>query len=217
MILSHSQAQAFYDRFGNKQDAQAFYEVAALDDLIRHGGFEQAKNVFELGCGTGRLALQLLTTCLPPSASYLGIDLSQTMVDIATQRLSPFMDRAKVQKSNGSLLFPLADNSVDRVVSAYVFDLLSEEDIRQAIREAHRVLAPKGRLCVVSLAEGVTLPSRIVSTLWAALFHLNASLIGGCRPIRLDPFFDGLEWSLDYRNINIQFGIPSEVLIASRR
>jgi hypothetical protein len=36
MVLTRSQAQRFYDRFGKKQDAQAFYEDAALDDLIAH-------------------------------------------------------------------------------------------------------------------------------------------------------------------------------------
>ena len=217
MTLTHSQAEAFYDHFGEKQDIQSFYEDLALDDLIHHGSFEQAKNVFELGCGTGRLALWLLATCLPPFATYVGMDLSQTMIDIAVKRLASFKERAKVVHSDGSMVFPLPDNSVDRVVSTYVFDLLSEEDIRQAIREAHRVLVPKGKLCIVSLTEGVTLPSEIVSGAWKMVFRLNASLIGGCRPIQLDGFFDDREWSLEYRNINIQFGIPSEVLIASRK
>jgi ubiquinone/menaquinone biosynthesis C-methylase UbiE len=139
------------------------------------------------------------------------------MVDIATERLESYKERAKIQKSDGSLLFPIPDQSVDHVVSTYVFDLLSDEDIRQAIREAHRVLVPKGRLCIVSLTEGVTLPSRIVSSLWTAIFRLNASWIGGCRPIRLDTFFNEKEWSLEYRNINIQYGVPSEVVIAKRK
>jgi hypothetical protein len=40
MVLTHSQAQAFYDRFGKRQDSQAFFEDAALDELISHGAFE---------------------------------------------------------------------------------------------------------------------------------------------------------------------------------
>jgi hypothetical protein len=34
MALTRYQAQYFYDRFGKKQDIQAFYEDAALDNLI---------------------------------------------------------------------------------------------------------------------------------------------------------------------------------------
>jgi len=215
MVLTRTQARTFYDRFGRKQDSQAFYEDAAVDDLVAHAEFDQAENVFELGCGTGRLAFRLLKKHLSPSASYLGIDLSQTMIEIAKDRISAFKERAKVAQSDGSMRFPIRDRSVDRVVSTYVFDLLSETDIRYAISEAARVLAPSGRLCLVGLTHGVTFASRIVCALWKALFRLHAPLVGGCRPIRLDPFFDQERWAVDYRNVVTRFGVPSEVLIAS--
>ena len=35
-VLSHAEARRFYDRFGAKQDAQAFYERSALEDLALH-------------------------------------------------------------------------------------------------------------------------------------------------------------------------------------
>lgn len=214
MVLTRSQTRAFYDRFGAKQDSQAFYEDVALDELIAHAAFGEAVQVFELGCGTGRLALRLLAERLSPRASYLGLDLSRTMTGIATRRLAPFGDRAKVVLADGAGSFPLADGSVDRVVSTYVLDLLAEEDIRQTISEARRVLSPDGRLCLVSLTQGVTLSSRIVCALWSALFRLHPLLVGGCRPIRLVPFLDRHLWSIEYRNVVIRFGVPSEVIIA---
>jgi ubiquinone/menaquinone biosynthesis C-methylase UbiE len=217
MILTRAQAKTFYDRFGSKQDAQSFYEDAALDDLVAHAAFEQAKAVFELGCGTGRFTLRLLTNHLPPSASYLGTDLSQTMIDIAAQRIARYEARAKMVLSDGSMPFALPDHSVDRVVSTYVLDLLAETDIREVVAEAHRVLMPGGKLCLVGLAPGVTITSRIVSTIWSAIFSLHAPLVGGCRPVRLDPFFDPNSWSIDYRNVVTGFGVPSEVLVASPR
>jgi SAM-dependent methyltransferase len=67
--LSPARAKAFYDRFGRKQDAQAFYEDAALDDLVSHASFGTARTVFELGCGTGRLAVTLLRERLPEAAA----------------------------------------------------------------------------------------------------------------------------------------------------
>jgi ubiquinone/menaquinone biosynthesis C-methylase UbiE len=215
MVLTRSQAQTFYDRFGRKQDAQAFYENAALKDLIAHAAFEQAEKVFELGCGTGRFALRLLKKHLSPSASYLGIDLSRTMIDLAGQCISPYAERARVVRSDGSMSFPLSDHSVDRVVSAYVLDLLSEEDIRQAIAEANRVLKAGGKLCLVSLTHGVTLASRIVEALWSGVYQRHAAWVGGCRPIDLDSFFDPKSWSIDYGNVVSQLGVASEVIIAS--
>jgi ubiquinone/menaquinone biosynthesis C-methylase UbiE len=215
MVLTRSQAQTFYDRFGRKQDAQAFYEDGALDDLIDHAAFEQVEKVFELGCGTGRFASRLLAKHLSPSAVYFGIDLSQTMITIAQKRILPYKKRAKVSQSDGSMHFPLPNDSVDCVVATYVLDLLPEEDILQAISEARRVLIAGGKLCLVSLTQGVSFVSRIFIALWSAVFRLRPSLVGGCRPILLNSFFDQRNWSVDYRNVVIRFGVPSEVLIAS--
>jgi ubiquinone/menaquinone biosynthesis C-methylase UbiE len=215
VVLTRSQARIFYDRFGRKQDSQAFYEDAALDDLVSHAEFERAEKVFELGCGTGRFAFRLLKDHMPPSASYVGIDLSQTMVEIAEERILLYQARAKVSQSDGFMRFPISDHSVDRVVSTYVLDLLSETDIRHVISEAGRVLAAGGKLCLISLTHGETFASRIVCALWSALFRLHAPLVGGCRPIRIDMFFDQAYWTVVYRNVVIRFGVPSEVVVAS--
>jgi ubiquinone/menaquinone biosynthesis C-methylase UbiE len=214
MVLTPAQLRTFYDRFGKKQDTQAFYEDAALDDLVAHANFEQAQGVFEFGCGTGRFASRLLKEHLPRSASYLGIDISKTMIDIAQQRISSYVDRARVELSDGSLTFPLPDNSVDRVVSTYVFDLLSENDIAQVAREAYRVLTANGKLCLMSLTNGNSLVSRTVSGVWSMLFHLHAPLVGGCRPVQLGSLITRQHWSVEYRNIVTPFGVPSEVIIA---
>lgn len=214
MTLTRSQIQVFYDHFGRKQDLQAFYEDAALDDLVSHAAFERTQCAFEFGCGTGRFAYRLLSRHLPGSASYLGVDLSGTMVDLAEQRLLPYAGRARVALSDGSLLLPLHDRSVDRLISTYVLDLLSEADIRRYISEARRVLVPDGKLCLVSLAGGISIASKIVSGLWSALFKLNPLWVGGCRPIRLTSFVDQRHWTVEYHNVVTSFGVPSEVLVA---
>lgn len=216
MVLTPAQARKFYDRFGAKQDAQAFYEDEALADLIAHAAFERAARIFELGCGTGRFAVLLLEQHLPPTASYLGMDISQTMVEIAAQRLAPYADRARVVQSDGTLTFPIPDRSIDRVVATYVLDLLSEANIDQAIAEARRVLTPDGKLCLVGLTHGRDLASRIVSSLWSAAFHLHAPWVGGCRPIQLEAALRHQRWSIEYRNVVTRFDVPSEVLIARR-
>jgi ubiquinone/menaquinone biosynthesis C-methylase UbiE len=215
MVLTPSQARAFYDRFGRKQDVQAFYEDAALDDLIAMATFGQAESIFEFGCGTGRLASRLLAKHLPRSASYFGIDISKTMIDIADQRLSAYAERARVALSDGSLSFPLPDQSVDRVVSTYVLDLLSENDIRHVISEASRVLTPNGKLCLVSLTRGRALVSRVVSGLWSVLFRFYAPMVGGCRPIQIEPFIRQQRWAVEHHRVITRFGVPSEILIAS--
>ena len=137
------------------------------------------------------------------------------MIGIAEPRISAYAKRANVVQSDGCVRLPLPDSSVDRVVSTYLLDLLSESDIRLAISETLRILMPGGKLCLVSLTHGVTFTSRIVSRLWAAVFRLHAPLVGGCRPIELGSFFGQDSWSIEYRNVVTRFGIPSEILIAS--
>ncbi len=71
--------------------------------------------------------------------------------------------------SDGSTTLPAADRSCDRFVSTYVLDLLSEDDIRAALRDARRVLVPSGRLCLASLTTGHTPWSRTVCRAWTAM------------------------------------------------
>lgn len=215
--LTASEARKFYDRFGRKQDSQGFYEDPAVEDLIAHAGFQGSRKIFEFGCGTGKFAERLLAEYLPSSATYLGCDVSSTMVDLAVQRLRGYAERARVVQSDGIVHFPLDDDSVDHVVSTYVLDLLSDEDIKVVFAEAHRVLTSEGRLCLAGLTRGITIPSRMVSFIWLKVFRMRALLVGGCRPIRLEPFIDTRRWRLEYRNVLTPFGVPSEVVILVKR
>jgi len=217
LVLTPSEARAFYDRFGKKQDAQSFYEDRALDDLVAHARLAETRKVFEFGCGTGRFAARLLSEHLPVSAAYIGCDSSRTMIDLARDRLAQYAGRAQVLQSDGTVRLPLSDKSVDRVISTYVLDLLSETDIREFLREAHRVLTAGGELCLVSLTKGTTFLSRIVSFIWTSIFRLRPSLVGGCRPMRLAETLDSGCWELRHRKVVIMSGVASEVSVVRLR
>jgi ubiquinone/menaquinone biosynthesis C-methylase UbiE len=173
--------------------------------------------VFELGCGTGRVARALLAERLPSEAEYAGVDLSPEMVRLARERLAPFAERARVRLTDGSLPLPEPDGWADRFLSTYVLDLLSGDEIRAVLSEARRVLRPGGLLCLVSLTRGVNPLSRAVVTVWGALHALSPRLVGGCRPLDLEDFVreqDG--WKTRHRERLAAFGVPSEVLVAER-
>ena len=70
---------------------------------------------------------------------------------------------------------------------------------------------------LVSLTQGTTPISRFVSTVWMSVFRSNPALVGGCRPIRLESHLDPGDWELEYRNVVIALGIPSEVIITTTR
>jgi SAM-dependent methyltransferase len=215
-MLTHQQSSSFYNHLGAKQDWQAFYEAPATRDLIVHAAFEAAQLVFECGCGTGTFAERLLSRHLPPQARYLAVDSSATMVRLARARLARFGERVAVRQRDGSLQFDEVSGSFGRFVSNDVLDLLSPADIAQLLAEAHRPRAADGRLCLVSLTRGSTVPSRLVTWAWTGLHALEPRLLGGCRPLELRDGLPHTHWQVDYAQVVTRFGIPSEVVVASR-
>lgn len=213
--LTSSEAKVFYDRFGSKQDSQSFYESTALDQLVASSSFASAQSVFEFGCGTGRFAFDLLKHHLPASAVYRGVDISSTMVGLASARLAPYGERATVSLASGEVALGIEERSVDRLVSTYVLDLLPGSAVQQFLAEAKRVLRPDGLLCLVGITYGTTSLSRIIMNIWQRLFTRNPSWVGGCRPTLLAEQLPSAEWKVHFRTVAISWGIASEIVVAS--
>jgi ubiquinone/menaquinone biosynthesis C-methylase UbiE len=215
--LSRDQARTFYDRFGKSQDLQNFYEHPATNALIAHAQLERANSVFELGCGTGSFADDLLANHLPATAAYTGVDISSKMVSLARQRLEAYGDRAQVVLSDGALRFDYPAGAFDRFIANYVADLLPAGDILEVVQEAYRLLSPDGKLCLVSLTHGNTPISRAVSSLWSRLCTLSPTLVGGCRPVTLERYIDPAGWQISHLSQLSAFGISSQVLVATKK
>ena len=214
-MLSHAQARKIYDRLGAKQDAGAYYEEPALANLLQHGRWAAMQSVLEFGCGTGSFAQKLLSHHLPPTACYVGMDQSSTMVQLAASRLSAFGPLATVLLSGGAVKLLAADHTLDAVVSNYVLDLLAVADIESFLAEAHRVLRPEGSLCLVGLTYGNTPLSRLVMAGWQLRYQIRPASVGGCRPMRLTALLDRRLWRLRHAAVITVRGLASEVLIAT--
>jgi len=214
--LSPQRIKRFYDRFGSKQDSQGFYEDRALEALAGNAALADARRLFEFGCGTGRFARRLLESRLPAPAQYVGSDVSTTMVRLAGARLRQFEPRALVIRVGGEARLPLADASVDRFVSTYVLDLLSEDAARAVLVEAHRVLTPDGKLCLVGITPGKGPFSALLMRAWSLAFRLAPALTGGCRPVELLTLLDPSRWLTEHHEVVAPFAVASEILVASR-
>jgi hypothetical protein len=78
--LSRDQARTFYDRFGKSQDLQNFYEHPATNALIAHAQLERANSVFELGCGTGSFADDLIARRLFSATGRCGLTIRPALL-----------------------------------------------------------------------------------------------------------------------------------------
>jgi SAM-dependent methyltransferase len=214
-LLSHEKARDFYDRLGARQDWQRLFENPALRDMVRHAAFPDARAVIEFGCGTGRLAADLLDHHLQPTATYLGLDASPVMIGLARRRVARFGARAEVRLTDGNPTCDAAAGPCDRFVSTYVLDLLSEDDILAVISSARRLLRPGGLVALVSLTHGGTAAARVVERAWMAVHSRSPWLVGGCRPLSLETYVCGPDWTVRHRARITVSGITSEVLVAA--
>ena len=213
MALTLNQARSVYDRIGRVQDWQAFYEDATINRLVAHAALAGDQTIFEFGCGTGRLAARLLGA-LPPSVNYLGVDISPVMINLATSRLAPCAERAKVVIVDGSLPLPADDGFADRVLSTFVFDLLDEAYARAVLDDLRRILTPDGRLCLASLTHGERLLERGVSRAWTGLWRVAPQVVGGCRPIGVSALLEH-GWTVEHQSRVHRLGLVMEVVIAA--
>jgi ubiquinone/menaquinone biosynthesis C-methylase UbiE len=104
------------------------------------------KRVVEVSCGRGGGAAHVASTFSP--ASYLGIDISENNLALASKRF-PEVQNLRFQQGNAQAL-PLADASVDVVLNVEASHLY--DDPAKFIAEAFRVLVPGGRFLHVDLA-----------------------------------------------------------------
>ena len=101
--------------------------------------------ILDLGTGTGRAAFWLVARF--PAAEVTGVDLSQEMVRIASERVGPDLaGRVSFQAADAAAL-PFAAGS---------FDLVTLMNVPVFFDEISRVLAPGGHVAIVSSLGAAT-------------------------------------------------------------
>jgi ubiquinone/menaquinone biosynthesis C-methylase UbiE len=106
--------------------------------------------VLDLGCGTGTLARQLAEA--DPSLRVLGIDSDEEVLALARKKVARFGERVRFSKSLADAL-PVEDASVDVVIASLLLHHLASAAKLDALREAHRVLTPAGRLVIADWGQ----------------------------------------------------------------
>ena len=215
--LTYEATRRVYDRIGRLQELQGFYEDRLLEDIVAHSRIEDARAVFEFGCGTGRFAESLLARHLTDDATYRGIDLSPVMVGLTNARLARFGSRAIAHLTEGPPPREEPTTSCDRFFSHCVLDVLPDDDgVVETIAEAHRLVRPGGRAGFCCMTYGFTAISRAFVTAWLRVRDWRPGLVGGTRPLDLRSFLPERQWRVCYQVRVVRGGVPIQGVVAER-
>ncbi|HEX2113035.1 MAG TPA: class I SAM-dependent methyltransferase [Alphaproteobacteria bacterium] len=150
---------AAYDRWSTIYDGYDNPMVFAAEQVVRGFTDVQGKDVVELGCGTGRNLAALKAS---GARTVTGLDLSDGMLAKARERDATF----RLLRHDMTQPVPLPDTTADLVLFCLALEHVS--DLTCVLKEAARLLRPRGRIAVVEihpfLSQGGT----------AAHFHDNA-------------------------------------------
>ena len=119
-------------RYMDRWDGEVFIEKLCL-------GHAKSKDVFEIGVGTGRLAVRVAPLC----RSFTGIDISSKTAKRADENLVNFAGITDAKIICGDFLCYESDRKFDVIYSSLTF--MHIEDKAAAIAKASDMLRPGGR------------------------------------------------------------------------
>jgi SAM-dependent methyltransferase len=137
LLRAHPEDEAMALAVGGDYERIGVLEHAVLRES---GGLTPEASVIDVGCGSGRLAVQLARH---PGLSYLGTDIVPTLLEYARKRAArPDFRFINIDRIG----IPGADDSTDIVCFFSVLTHLLHEESYLYLQEAHRVLKPGGRV-----------------------------------------------------------------------
>ena len=127
------------------------YRYSQFLALLHELKFTGNETVLDIGCGPGPLSMEAASRL--PNGNLLGIDLSESMIDLA-KNLARTRKVGNVGFQYGDALsLDLDEDFFDVVFSSNAFPWVADQ--KQFLKETRRVLKPGGRLGLVSLSTSV--------------------------------------------------------------
>ncbi|MEI6712808.1 MAG: methyltransferase domain-containing protein [Verrucomicrobiota bacterium] len=134
----------YYDLHARIYDATRWSFLFGRDDLLNHIK-RTPRRILEVGCGTGKNLIALHRRF--PQASITGVDLSDSMLNVARRKCTPFSRNITLQRAcYNAPIHP--DEPFDLIVFSYALSMVNP-GYAAAIEAAHADLAPGGTLAVV--------------------------------------------------------------------
>lgn len=249
-VLTRHEAKKVYDNFAKidhagGKDASTGYGGPAVKALIQMAKFDRAHNVLEYGCGQGKLAELVIQDLirmkkeqshqhkeeeedplrlLQRDFSWRGIDQSPNMVQKFQERcVNQFGSNIcsiEYLESGDPTDVDVKEGSVDRFVSTYCLDLMSEDDIYAVLDKAAKCLhQDDGLILLAGITWGYkkSLLTALTTAIWEMIYNFRRTIVGGCRPQALVPYLKACGWRIEEVVETLPTGYPwmaSEIISA---
>lgn len=152
--MSTSPIAAMFDRISPKYDTLNHLLSFNIDKVWRKKTAKAvAKHapdtILDLATGTADLAIALAKH--NPQAHIIGMDISEKMLEIGKDKIKKKKLENQIELCVGDAAnLPFESNCFDAVTIA--FGVRNFENLNQSLSEIHRVLKPKGLLCVLEFS-----------------------------------------------------------------
>ena len=121
---------------------------SAHRQLIDQARLQPGQRILEIGCGTG--SLTILVKALYPAVEVVGLDPDPKALERARRKADRQQVSVELDRGFADGLH-YADESYDRVLSAFMFHHLKRDEKKQTLHEIRRVLRPGGSLHLLDL------------------------------------------------------------------
>jgi ubiquinone/menaquinone biosynthesis C-methylase UbiE len=157
-VAETERVRSIQDKTAPRYDKQMnFFDRVLFTDGREWACSQATGEVLEIAVGTGRNLEHY-----PADTALTGVELSEQMLSIARRRAAELEIDADLRQGDAQALdFP--DHSFDTVIITLA--LCTIPDDRAAVREAHRVLRPGGRLVFFEHVRSPRLPVRAIQRL----------------------------------------------------
>jgi ubiquinone/menaquinone biosynthesis C-methylase UbiE len=162
--------------------------------LERWGIISRDRTVLDIGCGIGRLEVELASRV----AAVHGIDVSRQMINAALRRCAP-LSNVHLLKGTGRDLGEYADAAFDAAIAVDTFPYINQSGavlVDRYFAEAARVLKPESDFVILNFSYGSNDAADKAAVRQLAARHSFEVMVAGDRPFTL---WDGLAFHLRKR------------------